>query len=361
MEHLKNVNITISSGTIIKSILFVLLIGTLFFLKGLVLIVMTAIVIASAIEPITKWFMHYRIPRIVAVLLVYIIVVSGFLSIFYFFIPPLLDEASSFLAFLPKYTNLFDLSGTFGGTFLNNPESIVQSFSLRDTLLNIQSSFTNVSEGFVKSVSVVFGGALSFVLIIVFSFYFAVQETGIDDFLRVVTPARHQNYILDLWKRSQFKIGRWMQGQLILALIVGVLVYMGLTILDVRYALLLAVLAGIFELIPLFGAILAAIPGVIIAGVDGGVTLGFLVAGLYLIIQQFENHLIYPLVVTKVVGVPPLLVILALIVGAQFAGFLGIILSVPIAAIIQELVKDVQREKETFLKKHPQKTKLGHG
>ena len=245
MERLKNVNITISSGTIIKSILFVLLIAALFFLKDLVLIVMTAIVIASAIEPITKWFISYKFPRVAAVLLVYIIVVSSFLSIFYFFIPPLLEEASNFLAFLPKYTNLFDLSGTFGST-LSNPESIVQSFSLRDALSNIQSSFTNVSEGFLKSVSMVFGGALSFVLIIVFSFYFAVQETGIDDFLRVVTPVKHQSYILDLWKRSQFKIGRWMQGQLILALIVGVLVYIGLTILDVRYALLLAVLAAVF-------------------------------------------------------------------------------------------------------------------
>lgn len=361
MNNLKNVNITISSGTIIKSILFVLLIATLFFLKDLVLIVMTAIVIASAIEPITKWFISYKFPRVAAVLLVYVIVVLGFLSIFYFFVPPLLEEASNFIAFLPKYTNLFDLSGTFGGTFLSNPESVVQSFSLRETLSNIQSSFTNVSEGFVRSVSIVFGGALSFVLIIVFSFYFAVQETGIDDFLRVVTPVKHQNYILDLWRRSQFKIGRWMQGQLILAFIVGVLVYLGLTVLDIRYALLLAVLAAVFELIPLFGAILAAIPGVIIAGVDGGVTLGLLVIGLYLIIQQFENHLIYPLVVTKVVGVPPLLVILALIVGAQFAGFLGIILSVPIAAIIQELVKDIQKEKEIFLKKYPQKTKLGHG
>ncbi|MDP6387940.1 MAG: AI-2E family transporter [Candidatus Pacebacteria bacterium] len=361
MEHLKNMNITISSGTIIKGILLVLLIAALFFLKDLVLIVMTAIVIASAIEPITKWFVSYRIPRIAAVLLVYIIIVLSLLSIFYFFVPPLLDEASNFLAFLPKYTNLFDFSGTFDGSFLSNPESVVQSFSLRETLSGIQSSFTNMSEGFVKSISVIFGGALSFILIIVFSFYFAVQETGIDDFLRIVTPVKQQNYILDLWKRSQLKIGRWMQGQLILALIVGVLVYIGLTVLDVRYALLLAVLAGIFELIPLFGAILAAIPGVLIAFVDGGVALGFLVIGLYLIIQQFENHLIYPLVVTKVVGVPPLLVILALIIGAQFAGFLGVILSVPIAAIVQEFVKDIQKEKETFLKKHPQKRKLGHG
>lgn len=357
MERLKNVNITISSGTIIKSILFVLLVAMLFFLKDLVLIVLTAIVIASAIEPITKWFIGYKIPRVVAVLLVYVLILLALLSIFYFFVPTLLQETSNFLTFLPTYTNSIDLS-TIGGDFLSGPESIVKTFSIRDAILGLQESFTNLSEGFVKSLSVIFGGALSFVLIIIFSFYFAVQETGIDDFLRVVTPVKHHNYILDLWKRSQEKIGRWMQGQLILALIVGVLVYMGLTILDVRYALLLAVLAGVFELIPLFGAFLAAVPGVIIAFVDGGVTLGLMVAGLYLIIQQFENHLIYPLVVTKVVGVPPLMVIIALIVGAQVAGFLGIILSVPVAAIIQELVKDVQKEKETFLKKHPQKISI---
>lgn len=341
-------NITISSGTIIKVILFGLLVFVLFFLKDLVLIVLTAIVIASAIEPVTKWFVSYKVPRVLAVLLVYVLILLALLSIFYFFVPTLLQEMSNFLAFLPTYTNSIDLSGIFGGDFLSGPESIVKTFSVRDALSSLQEAFNNLSEGFIKSISIIFGGALSFVLIIVFSFYFAVQETGIDDFLRVVTPVKHHNYILDLWKRSQIKIGRWMQGQLILALIVGVLVYMGLTILDVRYALLLAVLAGIFELIPLFGAFLATIPGVIIASVDGGVTLGLMVAGLYLIIQQFENHLIYPLVVTKVVGVPPLLVILALIVGAQLAGFLGIILSIPIAAIVQELVKDVKKKRNIF-------------
>lgn len=355
-------NITISSGTIIKSILFVLLVAALFFLKDLVLILVTAIVIASAIEPITRWFVGYKVPRVIAVLMVYVLILLALLSIFYFFVPTLLQETSNFLTFLPTYTNSIDLSSTIGGDFFGAPESIVKTFSIKDALQSLQESFSNLSQGFIQSISVIFGGAMSFILIIVFSFYFAVQETGIDDFLRVVTPVKHQGYILDLWRRSQVKIGRWMQGQLILALIVGVLVYMGLTILDVRYALLLAVLAGVFELIPLFGAFLAAVPGIAIASVDGGITLGLMVTGLYLIISQFENHLIYPLVVTKVVGVPPLMVIIALIVGFQTAGFLGVILSVPVAAIVQELIKDVQKEKATFLKKHPQKTSIeGNG
>ncbi len=120
------------------------------------------------------------------------------------------------------------------------------------------------------------------------------------------------------------------------------MVYLGLTILGVKHALVLAVIAAIFEIIPVFGPTLAAVPAVMIGFVDGGFTIGMLVIALYVIFQQFENHLIYPLVVTRVVGVPPLLVILALLIGAELAGFLGIILSVPVAATIQELARDIE-------------------
>jgi predicted PurR-regulated permease PerM len=188
----------------------------------------------------------------------------------------------------------------------------------------------------------IFGGLFSFILIIVFSFYFAVIETGVDDFLRIVTPRPHQAYVQGLWKRSQHKIGLWMQGQLILAVIMSVLVYLTLLIFQVPHALVLAVIAAVFELIPVFGPILAAIPAVMIGFVSGGPVLGLVVACIYFLIQQFENHLIYPQVVTRVVGVPPLLVILALIIGAELAGVFGVILSVPVAATLQELVRDIE-------------------
>jgi predicted PurR-regulated permease PerM len=195
------------------------------------------------------------------------------------------------------------------------------------------------------AVTQIFGGIFSFIIIVVFSFYFAVLETGVEDFLRIIVPRSHQEYVLGLWIRSQKKIGLWMQGQLLLACIMGVLAFLGLTVLGVPHALVLAVIAACFEIIPVFGPTLSAVPAVAIAFGSGGVTLGIAVILLYVIAQQFENHLIYPLVVTRVVGVPPLLVILALLVGAQFAGFLGIILSVPIAATIQEFVRDIEHDR----------------
>src|SRR4029078_7921335 len=142
---------------------------------------------------------------------------------------------------------------------------------------NISTTITDSTGGIFTTVTAFFGGLVSFILIVVFSFYFSVQETGVDDFLRIVTPIKEQVYVLHLWKRSQEKIGKWMQGQLVLGCIVGVLLYLALVILGVPHALLLAVLAGVFELIPVFGQILAAIPGVAVGFAAGGVTEGLLV------------------------------------------------------------------------------------
>src|SRR3989338_5504577 len=323
-------NISITLGTVVKTVLLVLAVWLLYYLRDFVLVVITAIVIASAIEPAVVALGRRKFPRLLAVITVYISLFTLFFGIFYFFLPTVLEELAAFVSSLPAYLDAFTRTGAFDSyaRFLGTvAPSAVSSADIIESARDVLNAGGVFSSAF-KTASNVFGGVFSFILIIVFSFYFAVLETGIDDFLRIISPPRYHAYVLNLWKRSQHKIGLWMQGQLILAVIVGVLVFLGLTILGVKHALLLAVIAAVFEIIPVFGPALAAVPAIIIAFVDGGATLGLLTVALYIIAQQFENHLIYPLVVTRVVGVPPLLVILALIVGAKLAGFLGILLSV---------------------------------
>lgn len=347
MEKLKDISIHITSGSIVTVILFLALAAALWFLRDLVLMIVTAIVIASAMEPAIHFFTARRVNRILAVILMYLFVSAVFLSILFIFVPPVLGDAANFLSRLPQTLSAINISEATHGVLPWG--NVGDQISSADLLRNISNTLADTTGGIFTTVSAFFGGLTSFVLIVVFSFYFSVQETGVDDFLRVITPIKEQAYVLHLWKRSQEKIGKWMQGQLMLGLIVGILLYLGLTILGIPNALLLAVLAALFELIPVFGQILAAVPALAIAFSDGGVTAFLLVAGLYLVVQQFEAHLIYPVVVKKVVGVPPLLVILALIVGAKLAGFLGILLSVPIAAAIQEFVSDVDRQKTRAL------------
>lgn len=342
--------ITISTGTIIRAILLLVLFAFLYYLQDLVLIIITAVVIASAMEPAIQWFGKRKISRLPSVILIYVLVILAFAGVVFFFVPPLLNDMAGFLQRLPEDLRNFNLKDLTKGPALLTSEGdqsmAISASSLPETYGETIGIIQSLSGNFLATTGAIFGGLLSLILILVLSFYFAVLETGVDDFLRVVAPVKYQDYVVGLWKRAQFKIGLWMQGQILLGIIVAVLVYLGLTIIGVPYAFFLAIIALVFELIPVFGPILAAVPAVILGFSDGGVTTGLFTIGLYVIIQQFENHLIYPLVVRKVVGVPPVLVIIALIVGAKLAGFLGILLSVPVSAALKEYVDDVQRNKE---------------
>ncbi len=347
----KNINISITPQTVIWTVVILTIFYGLYLLKDLVLVILMSVLIASAISPIARWFQAYRIPRIPAVVIIY----AGFLiflaAAFYFLLIPLVSETHSFVRELPNY--LEQLEGwTPEAFFIDIPlfQDITGGLTVQEIISQINEALAGFAQGFLGMLLVIFGGVLNVVLIIVLSFYLAVQENGVGKFLNMITPMKFRNYIADLWRRAEVKMGLWLQGQVILAVIVAVLVYLGLTLLGIPHALLLAALAGIFELIPIFGPILAAIPAIIIAFVEGGniMDLGpglasaLVVTGLYIVIQQFESQLIYPLVVRKVIGLSPIVVIIAIIAGFQLAGFLGLILSVPIAAILLEFMKDMQ-------------------
>jgi predicted PurR-regulated permease PerM len=341
MNENKSINISITPGTIVM-ILFILLgFWFAYILKDLILVVLTAVIFASAIEPATRWLMKKGLPRIGGVVVIYLAVLLILSSFFYFFVPPLINETTDFFKTLPTYLDKLNISA-------NDAVLATEGMSLGERLVQIQNVLKASSSGVIGFATTVFGGLMSFVLIIVLSFYFAVQDDGLDNFLKFITPPKHHDYMLNLWKRAQAKIGRWLQGQILLSVIAGVMVYVVLSVLNIPYALLLALLAGVLELIPVFGSILAAIPAVIIAFIDSGTTLAFLTIVAYIIVNQLQGNIIYPMVVQKVLGVPPLVIILAIIAGSQLAGFLGVLISVPVAAAVQEWVADIQREKQNL-------------
>lgn len=338
----KNIIINISTGTFIRALLVLLFLAFLYVIRDMVAVVLLSVVIASGIEPAAHWFQKQKIPRVPAVILVYLITFSILGIMFYLVIPPIFSELSDLAVAVPSYLDKpFEIK-TIQQFLPELPESISQL--LLGFAENAKSFVGKLASGFFQATATVFGGALSFILIIILSFYLAVQEKGIENFLRVVTPIQHEKYIIDLWFRSRDKIGAWLKGQILLGVLVGVLVFLGLSILRVPYALTFALLAAVFELIPVFGPIMASIPAIGIAFLQSP-SLALAVMILYIIIQQFENHLIYPLVVRKIVGVPPILVILALIIGAKLGGFFGILLSIPIITVLMEFLSDIEKKK----------------
>ncbi|MBI2609809.1 AI-2E family transporter [Candidatus Giovannonibacteria bacterium] len=335
----------ISNGTIIRFFLILIAFWALYQLSEVIAIILMSVVIASAIEPAARWLKNYRIPRVWGVLVIYLVSFAFLGVMFYLVVPPLLSESVDFLVNLPNYLKSANINSTI--PFWPNLPLDISGF-LSNYVSDFEASLGKATGSFLQAASGIFGGALSFVLIIVISFYLAVQERGIENFLRIVTPKDYEPYILDLWSRTRRKIGWWLQGQLLLSVLVGVLVFLGLSILGVKYALSLAILSALFEIIPIFGPVMAAIPAVAIAFVQKPV-LALSVLILYVIVQQFENHLIYPLVVRKTIGIPPLLVIIGLLIGGTLGGFFGLLLSVPIATVLVEIITDIARKKEIEL------------
>jgi predicted PurR-regulated permease PerM len=193
------------------------------------------------------------------------------------------------------------------------------------------------------AVSVV-GGMFNFLVLLILSFYLSMNERAIENFLRIVTPKEQTERLVGLWKRTQYKIGLWFQGQLLLGLIVGVLIYISLLFIGVKYSLLLALLAALMELVP-FGIIFAAVPAVALGFVGQGSTGALMVAGVYLIVHELELNVISPLVTEKMIGVSSFVVVLSILVGLELAGFWGMVLGVPFAVLLTEIIDEVKERK----------------
>lgn len=341
--------IDISFGTIVRVILIVAAFVFLWFIRDIILILVLSIVIASAVDPVVSWLKARGLPRVFGVLGIYVIAVLVFAALVYLIVPPLVGELQALAERFPGlleqlFMQLQDsqilssqnvifegVGGYLGAVTEGLSHSLPQA--LDETL-------TSGLGSFMAGIFVIVGGVFSTILVIIISFYLAVRERGIEGFLRSVTPLQHEAYVIGLWRRTQHKMGRWVQGQLILAVIVGVLMYIGLRFIGVPFAMVLALLGGLLELVPLVGPILAAVPAVIIAFFQGPV-IGLLTTALYLLIHPLENHVLVPQIMRKTLGLSPVIIILAFLVGARLGGIVGMLLALPVAAALNELFNDL--------------------
>lgn len=339
----KPTTINISASTILRVVFVILVLIFLYLIRDVIVIFLFALIIASAISPAVNILRKIKIPRVLGALIVYILALGILGFLISLAVPSIAKDIKELSSNMPKYID--DLSAQF--------ESFKRaSAKYQDIIVQLQNFLAGIGDFLRKSASNlfstainIFGGLLSFLIVLVISFYLSVQEKGVQRVLTSITPSRHRDYILNLWRRSQKKLGRWLQGQLFLGVIVGVLVYIGLSFLNVKFALLLAILAGVLEIFPYVGPVLAAIPAIILGFLQTPI-LGLWVLILYIIVQQLENYLIVPLVIGKVVKLNPVVVILALLVGGKLGGIPGMILAVPITAVVAEFFRDLVKRRK---------------
>ncbi|MBP6912219.1 MAG: AI-2E family transporter [Candidatus Pacebacteria bacterium] len=342
MNNNNRTTIDISSKSIIRVILFGSLVVAFIYLRDLILVLLTAIVIASFVESGVRFLGKRKVGRTLSVVIIYIVSLAILSGIFYLFIPVVvsqIDQLSKIVTHYLPQIQQFQNAGNF---------NISQISEQGTTIEHIASTFKNITQGtgggFFTTLVAVFGGIANLVLIVVISFYLSIEEKGIEKFLRIITPANQEAYVLSLWERTRKKISRWIQGQMFLGLVIGVLAFIGLSLLHIQYALVIALVAGLFELVP-FGMILATVPAVLLGYASGGTTTGLMTLGFFVVLQQIENYILVPLIIKRATGVPSLIVILSLLIGLKLAGFWGIILAMPVAVFLLELFADIEQKK----------------
>lgn len=341
MPPQRTMKVDVTYTSLFRIVAVALVVVSVLYLRQIAAALLFAVVIASSIEPGVQWFRRYRIPRVFAVLIIYFTAFGVIAGVVYLVLPAVIDEFNAFLDSFPSYQRILlqELRSFQGLPFYS-----LFSGNAEEAILNPPLDIRLIGGNVVGFLASVFGGIFSGVILIVVSFYLANQERGVERFLRLVTPLKNEEYIISLWARSQKKIGQWLRGQLLLGLVIGILIYIALTVLGMRYALILALLAAVFEVIPVIGPILAAVPAVFFAFLISPLQ-ALIVGVVYFIIQQLENHLLVPLVSQRIVGVNPLVVVLALLIGAKLGGILGMFLAVPLSSVLVELFSDIDRRR----------------
>ena len=339
-----HIHIDISTASILKAILVILFFVFLYFLKDVLVILLFAIIIASAISPFANWLDSKGFPRLLGVLLLFLSILGLLILFFSMIIPYVSEEISQLTVALPQI--VLNISSSLEKAQNVSPKFLDFISEMQNALDGLSSYLQQAAQSIVGMVVSIFGGIMSFIAIIIISFYLSVTKKGVENFLGSVVPEKYEGYVVDLWKRSEIKVGQWLQGQLLLAFIVGLVVYVGLSLMGIKFALVLGILAMLLEVVPMIGPVLAAIPAIFLAFLLSP-ALGLWVILFYVVVQQLENHLLVPVVLGKTVGLNPVVVIIALLMGQQLAGIPGMILSVPLATIIVEMMDDFAKHKDS--------------
>lgn len=327
----------ISSQTIARIVLTVLAIWFLYLIRDIIALFLVSVIITAALNPVIDRFSGRRMPRVIIVSSVFVLFFAFMGMLIAFMVPALTSQVSAFTGAMGQWiTNLQTSAvGTILGLErLGDPAA---AEGMREALSG------SVGELFSRAGSFV-SGMIAVLAVISMSFYMSLQKNGMKRFLMSVTPKQHQPYVTSLADRIYESFGRWMAGQVVTMIFVGTLYYIALSLFGVEYALVLAVLGGVLEIVPYLGPILSAIPAAILAfAISPAVGVGVLSS--YALINLVENHVLIPQIMNKAVGLNPVAVILALLIGAKVAGLIGVIIAVPLAGAVSLFLKDVLEKK----------------
>lgn len=317
--------IDISHRSVIFIAVLILSLWIIYLIRDLLLILFVAVILMSALSPLVKFFVKLKLPKSLGIAITYILIIGLLVVAVASILQPLIEESTRLIVNIPAVAG--------------------QIFSITNIDKSVfQSELTYFSKNIFSVTLAVFDNLLAIIFLLVITFYLLLEREKLETRIASLFIGKEERIKKSIVAIEE-KLGSWLRGQLFLSVIIGLLSYIGLFILNIPYALPLAMIAGALEVVPVIGPIISAIPAIFIAlTISPVLALG--VAVMYFVIQQMENHLIVPQVMKRAVGLNPLVVILAIAIGSRLLGFAGALLAVPLAVVLQIVTAEVIKERK---------------
>lgn len=310
----------------IAGILFVAILFLLFALKEILLVVFVAYIIVAALLPAIEFLRKRRVPNTISVVVVFFTTLILFGVLIAPLVPFLSSQIQQLLKSFPQYIN----QAAFAFGIELSVKEVTQLISPQQIGQN----------AFALAGGVV-GGFVAVITSIAISFYLLLDYDKIKNNIASLFPKKNYQKITEIIEQVNNKLGAWLQGQILLSLSIGFITWIVLTVIGMPFALPLAVIAGMLEIIPSVGPIISAIPAIIVA-LTISPNLAIVVVLSYILIQFAENHLLVPRIMQRAVGLNPVVVIVGVVVGSTLLGIPGALLSVPFISLLTLIIKDLQ-------------------
>lgn len=305
--------VEISYKTILFAIFVVLSLVLLSKIADIILQFFIALLVTAFLNPYVTRMSKLKVPRGVSVLFFYILIIGVFSFSVSAVVPPLVEQSTAFVNNVPGFMENLGIS------------SIISERIVEQLLTQLGSVPSEIA----KATASVFSNVLALVAVFVLSFYLLTERDRLDVQLSNLFGERKKEKVTKVVNLLEAKLGGWVRGQITLMFVVGIATYIGLKILGIPYALPLAIISGLFEVIPYVGPFLSAIPGVVI-GFGIAPLMGFATAACYFLVQQLENYLFVPKIMQRSAGVHPIITLMALAIGFRLDGVVGLLISVPV-------------------------------
>lgn len=332
----RKISFDFSLKSIFSIALTIIVIALLFYIRDILVLLLFSFILSTALKPLIDFFEKKHVPRLLSIAAIYLSVALIFYSLVRLMIPPLSAQLNQLVS------SRQEIARRIIEYFSHLPLSVRES--IQAGVNKLPDKITEVfSSAIIPNVLGVFSGLLGLVTVLVSAFYLLLEKNAVEKAIKAFWPIKSEKLALELYEKIVQKISFWARGQIILSTSVGFLVYFGLLVLRFDYALLMALTAAVLDVFPIIGPAIMVLVGFLLAFATSPI-LSLWVVILLIAIQQFEANVLAPQIMKKAVGIPPVLIIFSILIGAKLLGFVGVIIAVPVASAVLVILETLHKK-----------------